>query len=155
MAINISNNGFSLFKDDYENNKIKFQYESENSKTTKIEFLNQEDYESSKQDYRSSFSYINSEIKEMTYSKESGGNDFKFILEPVFEYLAPKIQQDYNFNSFLSMPTHLIRNVVGSESNWEDSNEFYSDVKEVVDNNYYFVNWLHGDLIFVHKDFRD
>ena len=22
-------------------------------------------------------------------------------------------------------------------------------------NNYYFVNWLHGDLIFVHKDFRD
>ena len=23
------------------------------------------------------------------------------------------------------------------------------------DNNYYFVNWLHGDLIFVHKDFRD
>ena len=23
------------------------------------------------------------------------------------------------------------------------------------DNNYYFVNWLHGDLIFIHKDFRD
>lgn len=22
-------------------------------------------------------------------------------------------------------------------------------------NNYHFVNWLHGDLIFVHKDFRD
>ena len=23
------------------------------------------------------------------------------------------------------------------------------------DNNYYFVNWLHSDLIFIHKDFRD
>ncbi len=23
------------------------------------------------------------------------------------------------------------------------------------DNNYFFVNWLHGDLIFIHKDFRD
>ena len=22
-------------------------------------------------------------------------------------------------------------------------------------NNYYFVNWLHGDLIFAHNDFRD
>ena len=24
-----------------------------------------------------------------------------------------------------------------------------------IKNNYYFVNWLHGDLIFVHKDLRD
>ena len=24
-----------------------------------------------------------------------------------------------------------------------------------IKNNYHFVNWLHGDLIFVHKDFRD
>ena len=22
-------------------------------------------------------------------------------------------------------------------------------------NNYHFVNWLHGDLVFVHNDFRD
>ena len=27
--------------------------------------------------------------------------------------------------------------------------------KYLVRNNYHFVNWLHGDLIFVHKDFRD
>jgi hypothetical protein len=27
--------------------------------------------------------------------------------------------------------------------------------KYFIDNNYYFVNWLHGDLIFVHKSFRD
>ena len=27
--------------------------------------------------------------------------------------------------------------------------------KYFVDNNYYFVNWTHGDLIFVHKDLRD
>jgi FkbM family methyltransferase len=27
--------------------------------------------------------------------------------------------------------------------------------KYFIDNDYYFVNWLHGDLIFVHKDFRD
>ncbi len=27
--------------------------------------------------------------------------------------------------------------------------------KFFVDNNYHFVNWIHGDLIFVHKDFRD
>ena len=27
--------------------------------------------------------------------------------------------------------------------------------KFFIDNNYYFVNWLHGDLIFIHKDFRD
>ena len=27
--------------------------------------------------------------------------------------------------------------------------------KYFIQNNYYFVNWLHGDLIFVHKDFRD
>ncbi len=24
-----------------------------------------------------------------------------------------------------------------------------------INNDYYFVNWLHGDLIFIHKDFRD
>ena len=27
--------------------------------------------------------------------------------------------------------------------------------KYFMDNNYYFINWLHGDLIFVHKSFRD
>lgn len=27
--------------------------------------------------------------------------------------------------------------------------------KYFIDNDYFFVNWLHGDLIFVHKDFRD
>ncbi len=27
--------------------------------------------------------------------------------------------------------------------------------KTLIDNNYFFINWLHGDLIFVHKDFRD
>ena len=27
--------------------------------------------------------------------------------------------------------------------------------KYFTNNDYYFVNWLHGDLIFVHKDFRD
>lgn len=27
--------------------------------------------------------------------------------------------------------------------------------KYFIRNDYYFVNWLHGDLIFVHKDFRD
>ena len=30
--------------------------------------------------------------------------------------------------------------------------EFYN---LLVDNGYHFVNWLHGDLIFVHKNFRD
>lgn len=27
--------------------------------------------------------------------------------------------------------------------------------KSLTENNYFFINWLHGDLIFVHKDFRD
>ena len=27
--------------------------------------------------------------------------------------------------------------------------------KFFVNNNYYFVNWLHGDLIFIHESFRD
>ena len=27
--------------------------------------------------------------------------------------------------------------------------------KYFLNNDYYFVNWLHGDLIFIHKDFRD
>jgi len=27
--------------------------------------------------------------------------------------------------------------------------------KYFIQNNYHFVNWLHGDLIFIHKDFRD
>ena len=27
--------------------------------------------------------------------------------------------------------------------------------KYFIENNYHFVNWLHGDLIFVHEDFRD
>ena len=27
--------------------------------------------------------------------------------------------------------------------------------KYFTQNDYYFVNWLHGDLIFIHKDFRD
>ncbi len=27
--------------------------------------------------------------------------------------------------------------------------------KILINNNYFFINWLHGDLIFVHKDFRD
>ena len=30
--------------------------------------------------------------------------------------------------------------------------EFY---RLLIDKNYHFVNWLHGDLIFVHNDFRD
>ena len=32
------------------------------------------------------------------------------------------------------------------------TSEFYN---LLVSNDYYFVNWLHGDLIFVHKSFRD
>ena len=36
------------------------------------------------------------------------------------------------------------------------SNIINSDLyKTLVDHNYFFINWLHGDLIFVHKDFRD
>ena len=27
--------------------------------------------------------------------------------------------------------------------------------KHLLNNNYHFVNWLHDDLIFVHRDFRD
>jgi len=27
--------------------------------------------------------------------------------------------------------------------------------KHLINNKYHFVNWLHGDLIFVHRDFRD
>lgn len=27
--------------------------------------------------------------------------------------------------------------------------------KHLLNNNYHFVNWLHGDLIFIHRDFRD
>ena len=27
--------------------------------------------------------------------------------------------------------------------------------KYLIENNYHFVNWLHGDLIFVHENFRD
>ena len=27
--------------------------------------------------------------------------------------------------------------------------------KFFIQNNYFFVNWLHGDLIFVHKEYRD
>ena len=27
--------------------------------------------------------------------------------------------------------------------------------KYFIENNYHFVNWLHGDLIFVHENFRD
>lgn len=36
------------------------------------------------------------------------------------------------------------------------NNVLNSDLyKYFIHNNYYFVNWLHGDLIFVHKNFRD
>ena len=27
--------------------------------------------------------------------------------------------------------------------------------KYFIQNDYFFVNWLHGDLIFIHKDLRD
>ena len=27
--------------------------------------------------------------------------------------------------------------------------------KYFIKNDYFFVNWIHSDLIFVHKDFRD
>ena len=27
--------------------------------------------------------------------------------------------------------------------------------KTLINNDYFFINWLHGDLIFTHKDFRD
>ena len=27
--------------------------------------------------------------------------------------------------------------------------------KYFIENDYYFINWLHGDLVFAHKDFRD
>ncbi len=36
------------------------------------------------------------------------------------------------------------------------NNLFSSDLYNYfINNNYHFVNWLHGDLIFVHKNFRD
>ena len=36
------------------------------------------------------------------------------------------------------------------------TNVVNSDLYKFLDQNgYYFINWFHGDLIFVHKDFRD
>ena len=159
MAIKITNNGFDLFKQLYANGEIRFDHENDNSLTTTIRFTDESFYNDFEADNSNNeFSFVNSQIKEMTFSKDSGGNDLKCILEPVFEYLAPKLQDQYEFSSFLSMPTHLIRNIVGNSRNWDAGvtvvpgssftdfefetipNLFYEDLKKMANDNYYFKN---------------
>ncbi len=82
--------------------------------------------------------YMNIDV-EGYEEKVLGGFDIKRYKPNVIsvEYLDLKMKK-------LEFKNNKILNLLNSD--------FY---KYFVNNNYHFVNWIHGDLIFVHKDFRD
>lgn len=146
MAINIKNNGFTLFRQLFNEGKISFETQPDSDELAKM-VIEDETMMFTDPDFElldETFNFFNSTIKELSFDSDSS-NSFKVVLEPVFEYLAPKFQDKYEFGSFLSMPTHLIRNVVGSSQGWGagvgmDGIDLYSDLKDIVENNYYFKN---------------
>ena len=98
------------------------------------------------------------------------------ILNNVLEGLSPKNHIDYmnidveghevqvlkGFNIAKYKPSvisieYLDLNMKKLEFKNNDVNSLLnSDLyKYFIQNNYFFVNWLHGDLIFVHKEYRD
>ena len=78
------------------------------------------------------------------------------MLESFFRYLNLYIRKykykkiSYSLNAvdlnmkYLEFKNNDLQRIVNSDL-----------YKHLLNNNYHFVNWLHGDLIFVHRDFRD
>jgi len=82
--------------------------------------------------------YMNIDVEGHEYQVLNGFNIRKFKPSVIsIEYL------DLNMSK-LEFKNNDINNVLNSEL-----------YKYFVKNNYYLVNWLHGDLIFIHKEFRD
>ena len=82
--------------------------------------------------------YLNIDVEGYENKVLSGFNLQKYSPKIIsIEYLDLKMQK-------LEFKNNNISNIINSEL-----------YKTMLSNNYFFINWLHGDLIFVHKDFRD
>ena len=88
--------------------------------------------------FNEKINYMNIDV-EGYEEKVLGGFDIKRYKPDVIsvEYLDLKMKK-------LEFKNNNILNLLNSDL-----------YKYFVDNNYYFVNWIHGDLIFVHKDLRN
>ena len=88
--------------------------------------------------FRNHIDYMNLDVEGHEIQVLSGFNISKYKPSVVsVEYLDIKIKK-------LEFKNNDINNLLNSNL-----------YKYFIQNNYYFVNWLHGDLIFVHKSFRD
>ena len=82
--------------------------------------------------------YLNIDVEGMELNVLAGFNITKFKPKVIsVEFLDLKIKK-------LEFKNNNIDNLINSDL-----------YKHFIRNEYYFVNWLHGDLIFIHKDFRD
>ena len=85
-----------------------------------------------------SFDYINIDVE---------GHEFEVLKNFDIELYKPKVVSveylDFTMNE-LEFKNNKLENIINSEL-----------YKYFIKNNYYFVNWTHSDLIFVHKNFRD
>lgn len=88
--------------------------------------------------FHNEIDYMNIDVEGLELNVLAGFNIKKYKPKVVsVEFLDLKIKK-------LEFKNNNINNLINSEL----YNYFIS-------NDYHFVNWLHGDLIFVHKDFRD
>ena len=82
--------------------------------------------------------YLNIDVEGMELNVLAGFNITKFKPKVIsVEFLDLKIKK-------LEFKNNNVDNLINSDL-----------YKHLIRNEYYFVNWLHGDLIFIHKDFRD
>ena len=88
--------------------------------------------------FKEEIDYMNIDVEEKE-KKVLAGFDLKKYKPNVvsIEYLDLKMKK-------LEFKNNNIQNLINSNL-----------YKYFINNDYYFINWLHGDLIFVHKDFRD
>ena len=88
--------------------------------------------------FHNEIDYMNIDVEGLELNVLAGFNIKKYKPKVVsVEFLDLKIKK-------LEFKNNNINNLINSEL-----------YKYFISNDYYFVNWLHGDLIFVHKDFRD
>jgi FkbM family methyltransferase len=82
--------------------------------------------------------YLNIDVEGHELNVLKGFNILKYKPSIIsIEYLDYKMKQ-------LELKNNNLENIINSNI-----------YKYLIQNKYFFVNWLHGDLIFAHKDFRD
>ena len=82
-------------------------------------------------------------IVESKYFHNGKERQLKFDIKKYKPYVISIEYLDLNMKK-LEFKNNDINNILNSNL-----------YKYFIQNDYYFVNWLHGDLIFIHKDFRD